>query len=80
LKKHAAYAKRTFPGFCSEISVVLFKHGKFEFWVTSDHEKSPAKVNPLSCGCSMNFRVNLDSNKIFLHFFINNGFSKKSGL
>lgn len=45
LKKLTGDEKRSFSSFCSEISVVLFKHRKLEKWFSGDYEKSPPKMN-----------------------------------
>lgn len=45
LKKLTGDEKRSFSSFCSEISVVLFKHRKLENWFSGDYEKSPPKMN-----------------------------------
>ena len=46
LKAMNRESKRTFTSFCSEISVVLFKHRKLEKWFVGDYEKSPPKYVP----------------------------------
>ena len=46
LKAGTGQDNRTFSSFCSEISVVLFKHRNLEKWFTRDYEKSPPKLPP----------------------------------
>ncbi len=46
LKAETRQGIRTFSSFCSEISVVLFKHRNLEKWFTRDYEKSPPKLLP----------------------------------
>ena len=46
LKAGTGQDNRTFSSFCSEISVVLFKHRNLEKWFTRDYEKSPPKLLP----------------------------------
>ncbi len=46
LKARTRNGKRTFSSFCSEISVVLFKHRKLERWFNGDNEKSPPRPMP----------------------------------
>ena len=50
LKAQTRNEKRTFSSFCSEISVVLFKHRNLEKWFTRDYEKSPPKPMPPNDG------------------------------
>ena len=44
LKAETGQNNRTFSSFCSEISVVLFKHRNLEKWFARDYEKSPPKL------------------------------------
>lgn len=46
LKKMNCSERRTFSSFCSEISVVLFKHRNLNKWFCGDYEKSPQKLLP----------------------------------
>jgi len=46
LKAETRQDNRTFSSFCSEISVVLFKHRNLEKWFARDYEKSPPKLPP----------------------------------
>ena len=46
LKAETRQDNRTFSSFCSEISVVLFKHRSLEKWFSRDYEKSPPKLPP----------------------------------
>ena len=46
LKAEARQNSRTFSSFCSEISVVLFKHRNLEKWFARDYEKSAPKLPP----------------------------------
>ena len=46
LKAQTGENNRTFSSFCSEISVVLFKHRNLEKWFARDYEKSPPKLLP----------------------------------
>lgn len=46
LKAETRQNNRTFSSFCSEISVVLFKHRNLEKWFARDYEKSPHKLLP----------------------------------
>ena len=46
LKAETRYAKRTFSSFCSEISVVLFKHRNLEKWFAGDYEKKRPNPSP----------------------------------
>ena len=46
LKAQTRENNRTFSSFCSEISVVLFKHRNLEKWFARDYEKSPPKLLP----------------------------------
>ena len=46
LKAETRQNNRTFSSFCSEISVVLFKHRSLEKWFARDYEKSPPKLIP----------------------------------
>jgi len=40
------YGQSENSSFCSEISVVLFKHRNLEKWFARDYEKSPSKLPP----------------------------------
>ena len=46
LKEETRQGNRTFSSFCSEISVVLFKHRNLEKWFARNYEKSPPKLPP----------------------------------
>ena len=46
LKAQNRESDRTFSGFCSEISVVLFKHRDLNKWFSRIYEKSPPKPLP----------------------------------
>ncbi len=46
LKAMNGNARRTFSSFCSEISVVLFKHRNLGKWFSGDYEKVPPPVPP----------------------------------
>ena len=46
LKAMNGNAKRTFSSFCSEISVVLFRHRNLNKWFSGDYEKPPPPPLP----------------------------------
>ena len=46
LKAMNGNAKRTFSSFCSEISVVLFRHRNLDKWFAGDYEKLPPPAPP----------------------------------
>ena len=46
LKAENRDSDRTFSSFCSEISVVLFKHRDLKKWFSRIYEKSPPKTLP----------------------------------
>ena len=46
LKAMNGNAKRTFSSFCSEISVVLFRHRNLDKWFSCDYEKLPPPAPP----------------------------------
>ena len=46
LKAETRQNNRTFSSFCSEISVVLFKHRNLEKWFARDYEKFPPMLLP----------------------------------
>lgn len=46
LKAMNGNAKRTFSSFCSEISVMLFRHRNLDKWFSGDYEKLPPPAPP----------------------------------